>query len=427
MPPPIKSNINKETCSPVSTNCVVWQGPDLSCISVCSGETISEVTYKLALEICALQDQLNLTDLDLKCLVDSCLACPQPEKTLATVFQLLIDKTCELEEIINSLDPNANNSDPLVRMAACFQYYDGDGDLIKELPHTQYTKKIGIEVCNLANQITAFTTEIDNLQDQIDNLDGRVTALEANTLPEVTLTCINPGVQDMDVAIEAIESDYCTLKGALGTPGELLNVIDGECTLPVKKLTDPASDLWSGTSTTIAETLDKMWLAICDLRAAVSTIQNTCCTFSCDDIVIDFDVKILDSTSLLLFFAQKSSVPGAFTDCNATLGNTLNIVDGAGNEYSTYIKLRDDVFNDTEVLSNGYPVDIVASPLDVSTGLTLSMNACMTDGSTSCVKCVSVKAGPATTCDFCTITATGSEGSYIVVTYSYTPTSSNLT
>jgi hypothetical protein len=311
-------------------------------------------------------------------------------------------------------------------MAACFQYYDGDGDLIKELPHTQYTKKIGIEVCNLANQITAFSTEIDNLQDQIDNLDGRVTALEANTLPEVTLTCINPGVQDMDVAIEAIESDYCTLKGALGTPGELLNVIDGECTLPVKKLTDPASDLWVGTSTTIAETLDKMWLAICDLRAAVSTIQNTCCTFSCDDIIVDFDVKIVDATSLLLFFAQKSVVPGAFTDCNATLGNTLNIVDGAGNEYSVYIKLRDDVFNDTEALSNGYPVDISASPLDVSTGLTLSMNACLTDGATNCVKCVTVIAGPAKTCDFCTITASGSEGSYLVITYSYTPIDTNL-
>lgn len=426
MPPPIKSNINKETCSPISSNCVVWQGPDLDCISVCAGESISEITYQLALEICALQEQLNLSGLDLKCLVDSCLACPQPEKTLATVFQLLIDKTCELEDIINSLDPNSNAGDPLVRMAACFQYYDGDGDLIKELPHTQYTKKIGTEVCNLANQITAFSTDIDALQDQIDSLDGRVTVLEANTLPEVTLTCINPGPQDMDVAIEAIESDYCTLKGALGTPGEILNVIDGECPLPVKKLTDPASDLWVGTSSTLAETLDKMWLAICDLRAAVGTIQNTCCTFSCDDIVIDFDVKVVDATSLLLFFAQKSSVPGAFTDCNATLGNTLNITDAFGKEYSVYIKLRDDVFNDTDALSNGYPVDISASPLDPSQGLTLSMNACMTDGSTSCVKCINVIAGPSPVCDFCTITASGSEGSTLTIIYSYTPIDTNL-
>jgi hypothetical protein len=421
MPPPIKSNINKETCSPVSTNCVVWQGPDLECISVCAGETISEVVYQLALEICALQEQLNLTGLDLKCLVDSCLACPQPEKTLATVLQLLIDKLCTLEEIVNNLVPSGDAIDPLVRMAACFQYYDGDGDLIKDLPHTQYTKKIGVEVCNLANQITAFSTDIDFLQNQIDSLDGRVTTLENNTLPQVTLTCINPGPQDMDVAIEAIESDYCTLKGALGTAGELLNAIDGECLLPVKKLTDPTSDLWTGTSSNIAATLDKMWLAICDLRAAVGTIQNTCCTFSCDDILVDFDVQIVDASTIRLFFAQKSSVPGAFTDCNATLGNTLNIVDGAGNKYSVYIKLRDDVFNDSEALTNGYPIDISASPLDVSTGLTLSMNACLTDGSTTCVKCVNVIAGPATTCDFCTITASGSEGSYLVVIYSYTP------
>lgn len=419
MPPPIKSNINKETCSPISSNCVVWQGPDLDCISVCAGESISEITYQLALEICALQDQLNLSSLDLKCLVDSCLACPQPEKTLATVFQLLIDKVCTLEEIINNLDPNANPSDPLVRMAACFQYYDGDGDLIKDLPHTQYTKKIGTEVCNLANQITAFNANINNLQDQIDSLDGRVTTLEGETLPQVTLTCINPGPQDMDVAIEAIESDYCTIKGALGTAGELLNAIDGECPLPVKKLTDPTTDLWAGTSSNIAETLEKMWLAICDLRAAVSTIQNTCCTFSCDDLIIDFDVKFVDSTSLLLFFGQKSSVPGAFTDCNATLGNKLNITDGFGNEYYTYVKLREDVFNDVDALSNGYPVDIASSPLNTSKGLTFTMDACMTDGSTTCVKCVNVFVPVAPTCDFCTITAAGSEGSSIVIIYSY--------
>ena len=30
-------------CNPVSSNCVVWQGPDLACIDLCKGDTVSNV------------------------------------------------------------------------------------------------------------------------------------------------------------------------------------------------------------------------------------------------------------------------------------------------------------------------------------------------------------------------------------------------
>ncbi len=411
---PIRSNINKETCSPVSSNCVIWQGPDLPCLALCTGQTISEVVYEVGAELCKIKDNLNLTDLDLKCLIDKCLACPEPAKTLDIVLQLLIDKVCELEDIINTLDPSVTTTDPLVRMAACFQYVDADGDFIKDLPHTQYTKKIGSKVCDILNDILGLQADINTLQSEINDLDVRVTALENETLPQVTLTCVNPGVQDMDVAIEAIEADYCTLKSALGSAGDLLDVIDGECTAPVKKLTDPTTDLWTGTSTTIAGTLEKMWLAICDLRSAVATIQNTCCAFSCDDLLIDFDVKVVDEQTILLFFGAKSVVPANFTDCNATLGNKLNFTDGNGNQWFTYIKLRDDVFNDPTVLSNGYEIDLSVSPIDVTTGMTLGMDACMTDGTTTCVKCVDVSVLPALP-DCCLITASGTVTIYYKV------------
>ena len=34
---------NTQGCKPISSNCVVWQGPDLNCINVCNGDTISIV------------------------------------------------------------------------------------------------------------------------------------------------------------------------------------------------------------------------------------------------------------------------------------------------------------------------------------------------------------------------------------------------
>ena len=42
---PNKKNTNG--CNPLSSNCVVWQGPDLDCIDVCQGDTISDIVAKL--------------------------------------------------------------------------------------------------------------------------------------------------------------------------------------------------------------------------------------------------------------------------------------------------------------------------------------------------------------------------------------------
>ena len=57
----------------ISSNCVIWQGPDISCIDLCNGDTISEVVFKLATEVCSLitngvSANPSLTGLDLTCL-----------------------------------------------------------------------------------------------------------------------------------------------------------------------------------------------------------------------------------------------------------------------------------------------------------------------------------------------------------------------
>ena len=71
---PIPSNKNQEGCNPISSNCVIWQGPDLPCIQLCKGDSISDVTAKLATELCDLLGQLstengnfNLDCFDLTC------------------------------------------------------------------------------------------------------------------------------------------------------------------------------------------------------------------------------------------------------------------------------------------------------------------------------------------------------------------------
>lgn len=61
-------NIKKESCSPVSSNCVIWNGPDIECINLCKGDTVTEVVYKLATELCKIIDTFDVSNYDLSCL-----------------------------------------------------------------------------------------------------------------------------------------------------------------------------------------------------------------------------------------------------------------------------------------------------------------------------------------------------------------------
>jgi len=50
--------INKKNgpCDPISSNCVVWQGPDLPCVDICNGDSISAVIAGLCDQLVVLQD-----------------------------------------------------------------------------------------------------------------------------------------------------------------------------------------------------------------------------------------------------------------------------------------------------------------------------------------------------------------------------------
>lgn len=362
--------------------------------------------YALATKVCELQDLLDLSDLDLKCLIDACIACPEPDKKLAIVLQLLIDKVCTLEEIIDNLNPTDDTNQMITRMAVCFQFTDSSGDLIKDLPLQDYVKRIGIQVCNLATQITALQLEDTNLQNQIDNLDTRVTVLENTTLPQVTLTCINPGLQDMDEAIEAIEANYCAFKGLIGPNPDIADIVAAEpTTLPQYSLVNPSTVLWATASTNAAQSIEKLWLVVKDLRAAVKLIQDNCCKITCEDILVDFDVEVnIVDGEMTLFFLPKSVVPTGWGDCNTTLGNKFNITDGAGHSSFFYIKLREDVFDDPTVLQNGYTLTIPGA-IDPSKGMTITSEVCLTDGNTTCVKCLTVEIAPIIDC--CLLTYPG--------------------
>jgi|TARA_R110000868_G_scaffold96567_3_gene265734 hypothetical protein len=85
---PVKSNLSKNGCSPVASDCVTWNGPDLCCITECDGDTLSSVVFKLSQELCYHRALLDLTVLDLGDLVLS----GDGTRTPANVLQAIINR-----------------------------------------------------------------------------------------------------------------------------------------------------------------------------------------------------------------------------------------------------------------------------------------------------------------------------------------------
>jgi len=82
----------KENCSPVSSNCVVWQGPDIPFLDLCHGDSVTEVVFELATKVQEIITSLDPESYDLKCFDSKC-----PPANFADLLQAIIDRSCDCD------------------------------------------------------------------------------------------------------------------------------------------------------------------------------------------------------------------------------------------------------------------------------------------------------------------------------------------
>lgn len=277
-------NLDNRPCSPISSNCVVWQGPDISCINICHGDTISDVVAALATELCTLLDQTNVNNYDLACLgITGC-----GPKDFQALVQLLIDKICELQNIDTvqtPRQPQGTCPDCIVTIASCFRV--GNQTTMQLL---DYVNMIAEKVCALIDQI-------NNLQIQINSLDVRVTVLENATPPSFTLPSIETNClasymsgsvsATIDLVLDTLLNDpiigYCSLIDSTGLPSELFSAVSSAClTATSPTLSNPPVPFgteylgsWVNSPTTVADTITNLWLVVCDIYDYLSNATIT--------------------------------------------------------------------------------------------------------------------------------------------------------
>lgn len=387
---PVSSNTITNGCNPISSNCVVWQGPDIPCINICTGDTVSDVVAKLATELCEVLDQTSLSNLDLSCLnLD-----PQDVPTNFTELQqLIIDELCSLGGRCTALEGGGGGSSSsaiTATLPACLQYTNQQNDLVTVLPIDEYAELVAARVCTLISDITTINSTLSNHETRITNLETTVGGGGgSSSIPQVIPNCVLPSVlTDIDDVVEALEEQFCDLKSATGESTALLSATTYQCpglnTEPTLSGSGTMSSLqgWNTTVTNVAQSLTNMWLTICDIRAAVKTIQQTCCTFNCNDVLLAVTGNY--NSNILTLNFNGSFVPSGFTECNPS-GALVLVEDGTGAVYTTRVQVLNALGgNGTE------QIDLSASGLNSMMAYTITVTLCVTDGTNTCEKSITI-------------------------------------
>ena len=374
----LPSNTNNTSpCTPVSSNCVLWQGPDISCINLCNGDTVSDVVGKLATELCALIDATCQCNPDLTGLDISCITTTTPEGLVATL-QEIIDYVC-------AQDPTITLSN--FALPTCLHYNDPLGNLVTSLDRNDWAVYIGNQLCNLISSIATINQNLLNIESRIAVLEACVLPCDPNTPSDFLMisNCIFPGQEvSISTLVLAIESRLCSMTDAVGSTPMINTAIASQ---PVSSsdtrlaVNGTLGDIngWISSPSNLAESNTNQWLLLGDLYAAVSDIQAAL-PANCDNTSFVFTYNTLDNSgdgvpdAINLNF-QACVIPAGFTDCGGV--TTVTVTDSNGSSISQNI-------NVTGLVTATSGVNIDISSLNTLSSLNLTIPFCITDGNSQC-------------------------------------------
>lgn len=369
-------------CNPISSNCVIWQGPDIACIDLCNGDTVSDVVAKLATELCELLDELKISTFDLQCLgIPGC-----PPADFHGLIQLIIDTICKTNNIIPPVQGGCPDCE--IQFASCFYYPNpANGDTVISGQLIDYVSLIANAVCRLISQVNTLTGVVDTAASRLIP----ILPPAPTPIPNVTPQCVLPSVPTpVQLVVSALETQYCNLVTATGAPSRIFNAMTRECNdLGNQERLYGSGTMstitnWINTETSFADNLNNMWLTICDMRAAIMNIQLNCCPSCCDGVDVMLQVALLAPSTLKIYLT--GTIPAGFIECTPT-GTLFTISDTSGGSITITIPV---ISNLNQAL--GFSVNLTATPINLTDNITVHAVLCLSpaDATTGCSECQSL-------------------------------------
>lgn len=391
---PTSSSASTNGCDNISSNCVVWQGPDIACIDLCTGDTITDVTAKLATKVCDLitdgvDANPDLTGLDLTCLNIQ----GQTPTTLVPVLQEMVNKICTNSSgtgISTSNDTKRSettNSLPIMTLPACLQYDDKNGNPVTQLRLDLFASLIANQVCTNLQSIQIINTTLSSYNDRLNTLEACVLPCSGVVAEkQVIPTCIiNVGnLTDVSVLLLALEQRFCALETAVGTPTQINSAISqtsliGSTSALSSEATYGSITGFNNNPSTLAQSVQNAWVIIDDLYNAVSSIQTNCCPTGCDSVVFAYSTSnVLNAAGAIEainFDFTSSFIPSSFTTPAGS--SVITLTDSLGSSVTALVDV-------TQLQSNAGGYNFPIPTLNQYGNISVAIDFKVTDGTSTC-------------------------------------------
>lgn len=429
---PLNSSKAKQAgCAPISSNCVVWQGRDIPCISLCKGDTITDVVEKLADELCLLMDTFDLDNYDLQCFSREV---PKLE-TFDQMVQTIINKLCALEGVDAGGNPITSSTCPdecIVNIASCFYFENETGDTVTTMSLTDYVTTLGNRICSILTDIEEIQEDIASIGTNVSSIDTRVTTLETTSVSESDLNYTNSSTLDPSLntkpvtqGLQVVENAFVNHMNAVGLTAKIYQSmfrgveLENEDALS-RTGTYQGLSGWISTMTSLSDSYNNMWVVIKDLRDALSTLMSNNSLNACGLIRYNFRTELDKSdpsNPKVIFYLDGSQGLSSYRDTDAS-GSSFTIRDSDGN--STTAKLN---IISTAANPAGYSYNLAPTPVDETKDLTIELSASLYNPSvdTTCEHLLHSVIRIQDPCDGVVLTPSSTEIEYeITITTGYT-------
>lgn len=348
---PNNSN-NTQGCNETSSNCIIWQGPDLPGINLCNGDTISNVIFNLATELAnttTVSPGVDISTINQDCLKERY----GTASNLQTLINNIIGKLCECCASSGATEDPCSCNIPL---PVCLRYKNEQGNTVTSLPLHDASTGNGYAVY-LANRICDNVSAIQLVNNNLSALDIRVTNIEQNCcggegdhssarLAMVVPSFVGtPGIpQSLSKVLVETETAVGELRRATGSPEAINAALNVAPALGARNVLSGKGTMSSipqfiNNPVNLAQSVQNIWVTLNDTRNAVQSIKETVANPLCGDIIFTVAGSISRSTegafsSINLDF-QGCSIPTSYSDCNSN-GTKITITDASLNSLVQY-------------------------------------------------------------------------------------------
>jgi len=402
---PIKANNTQEGCNPISSNCVIWQGPDIPCINLCKGDTVSDVTAKLAERLCVILDYLKVSAYDLSCFNP---VCPSP-KDFQELIQLLVDRICAINNIVTGSGGSGGGAigcpDCIVPVATCLQRPDALGNITATLQLKDYVILIGNEICTITTSITSIDSRVTNLETTVTDIQNNCCTGTGGGGADILVpaaVCIGTGADTPIIDfVVALESAFCALQTSVGTSNDINTMISSMCLSGSDQSVSGSTYNQLGwiAPNTLTASVQDLWVVICDLRTSVINLQNQldeCCNapVTCS---INLTGSAVLKTNSGKYYLQVNfaggPLPAGWYFCDTGSSYTITGTNGIttasipvnGGASPGITNIQYPTWNTTNFGDASLPEDVL-----YSTSYSMTVNACYTNGTDICNQIITI-------------------------------------